>query len=215
MSRPKRQRRIHLHPSVVYFKPAGIRLRKLKEVVISFEEFEAIRLKDFLQIEQKRAAESMNISQSTFHRIIIQARKKISDALVNGKAIKIEGGNFIMKKKSVNNIKIAISSTSNSIEGDVDSRFGRCPFFLIVTLEKEELKFQAIENMKKDMQGGVGIAIAQMLANENIDIVITKNIGPRALDVLKQFQIDVYQYEGSIREAIKNFKEKKLKLIED
>jgi len=81
-------------PDVTYFKPAGIPLRALKEVQLSLEEAEAIRLKDLESLEQEQGAERMNISRPTFQRVLASARQKIADALLNGKAIRIEGGSF-------------------------------------------------------------------------------------------------------------------------
>ncbi len=83
-------------PQVTYFKPAGIPLRALEEVRLSVEEAEAIRLKELEGLEQELGAEKMNISRSTFQRVLASARQKIADALLNGKAIRIEGGNFEM-----------------------------------------------------------------------------------------------------------------------
>ena len=94
MPRPRLTRKVFSEPEVTYFKPAGIRMAGLKEITLKVEEFEAIRLKDLEEMEQEKAAEKMNISQPTFHRLITLARKKIADSLVNGKAIRIEGGNF-------------------------------------------------------------------------------------------------------------------------
>jgi uncharacterized protein len=94
MSRPIKCRRIAALPNVTYFKPAGIPMRELEEVNLSFEEAEAIRLKDLEGLEQEPAAEQMNISRPTFQRILTSARRKIADVLLNGKAIRIEGGNF-------------------------------------------------------------------------------------------------------------------------
>ena len=68
----------------------------LEKSIITVDEFEAVRLKDLLGLEQEEAAKKMNISQPTFHRLVLSARKKIADAIVNGKAIKIEGGNYKM-----------------------------------------------------------------------------------------------------------------------
>jgi len=67
---------------------------ELEESVLTVDEFEAVRLKDFQEIDQEDAARKMNISQPTFHRLVTSARKKIADAIVNGKAIRVEGGNF-------------------------------------------------------------------------------------------------------------------------
>ncbi len=211
MSRPKRKRRITCYPKANYFKPAGIPIRELKQIILSFEELESVRLKDFLGKDQNEAAEQMGVSQSTFHRMLIAAHKKIAEALVMNKAIRIEGGNFIMEENKSNENKVAISALSGKLEGDIDSRFGRCPFFLLVTIKNGEISnIESIENIHKDMQGGVGTAVAEMVANQEIDAVITGNIGPRALDVLNQFQIAVFKFSGSVNDAIQNFIEKKL-----
>ncbi|MBD3354585.1 DUF134 domain-containing protein [Candidatus Woesearchaeota archaeon] len=99
MPRPRRQRRIRFQPGTTHFKPAGIRLSAMNEVVLTMGEFEAVRLKDFEDIDQTKAAKKMNISQPTFARLIDTARKKIADAIVNGKAIRIQGGNYQMVKQ--------------------------------------------------------------------------------------------------------------------
>ena len=94
MPRPRRRRNIAFEPDVVLFKPAGTPAFELETVILEMEELEAIRLKDFQEKSQSESAEKMGISQPTFHRLLTSARKKISDALVNGKAIKIEGGHY-------------------------------------------------------------------------------------------------------------------------
>jgi predicted DNA-binding protein (UPF0251 family) len=83
-------------PGITYFKPAGVPLRALEEIRLSVEEAEAIRLKDLEGLEQEQGAEKMNISRPTFQRVLASARQKMADALLNGKAIRIEGGNFEM-----------------------------------------------------------------------------------------------------------------------
>lgn len=94
MPRPIRCRRVRARPSVNFFKPAGARLRELKEVVLSVEEYEALRLVDFEEINQVDACDKMQISQPTLSRLLSSARKKVSQAIVKGMAIKIEGGNY-------------------------------------------------------------------------------------------------------------------------
>ena len=96
MPRPLKCRRVAFLPNVTYFKPAGIPLRTLEEVRLSVEEAEAIRLKDLESLEQEQGAERMNISRPTFQRVLASARQKIGEALLNGKAIRIEGGSFEM-----------------------------------------------------------------------------------------------------------------------
>jgi predicted DNA-binding protein (UPF0251 family) len=96
MARPIKWRRVALIPQVGYFKPAGIPLRALEEVGLTVEEVEAIRLKDVERLQQEECAERMHISRPTFHRVLAAARRKVADALINGKAIRIEGGNFAL-----------------------------------------------------------------------------------------------------------------------
>jgi len=94
MVRPRLMRRIGCNPDVTYFKPRGVPMTELSEVVIQIDEYEAIRLKDLEGMEQSECAEKMKISQPTFHRLVVSARKKIADAIINGKSIRIEGGNY-------------------------------------------------------------------------------------------------------------------------
>jgi len=96
MGRRQMWRKVSSIPQITYFKPAGIRMAELEEVKLLIEEAEAIRLKDLEGMEQEECARRMNISRSTFSRLLDSARKKIADALLNGKAIRIEGGNFEM-----------------------------------------------------------------------------------------------------------------------
>ena len=89
MPRPRRRCKVRGRPNSNYFKPAGVPLRTIEESELMLPEFEAISLIDCNRIEQDEAAIKMQISQPTFSRILTSARRKISDALVNGKAIKI------------------------------------------------------------------------------------------------------------------------------
>ncbi len=92
MPRPKKPRWVRFDPEVTYFKPRGVPLSELDEVILSVEELEALRLADFKNLDQTEAAKKMKISQSTLNRILALARQKVAGALVNGEAIKIEGG---------------------------------------------------------------------------------------------------------------------------
>ena len=89
MPRPRMRRRVRGKPGSSYFKPAGIRMIELEETVLELSEFEAIRLIDHKKVEQDEAAQKMNISQPTLSRILKSAREKIADAMINGKAIRI------------------------------------------------------------------------------------------------------------------------------
>jgi len=90
MVRPIKPRKVQFDPDVVYFKPRAVPLSMLEEVGLSLDEVEALRLCDLKGLEQKDAAKKMRISQSTLGRILCAARRKIAEALIEGKAIKIE-----------------------------------------------------------------------------------------------------------------------------
>lgn len=96
MPRPINRRMVGFFPRCRYYKPAGIPLRMLEEVVLSMDELEAIRLCDAEGLYQDAAAERMGISRQTLGRIIENARKKVANALVTGKAIRMEGGNVTL-----------------------------------------------------------------------------------------------------------------------
>lgn len=94
MPRCKKLRMVDFIPDNRCFIPTNVVGRIIEEVVISIEEIEAIRLSDLENLDQDNCAEKMNISRSTFQRVLNSARSKIADAILNGKVIKIEGGNF-------------------------------------------------------------------------------------------------------------------------
>jgi Predicted DNA-binding proteins len=90
----RRCRRVGCPPAFTEFLPAHTGNDTHEETVLTVDEFEAVRLKDLEGLEQCECAAKMEISQPTFHRLVTGARKKVADALTNGKTIKIEGGNF-------------------------------------------------------------------------------------------------------------------------
>lgn len=94
MARPTKWRRIENLPSIPYFIPSEKEIAAIPENILKLEELEAIRLKDLEGLEQGECADKMEVSRPTFQRILLSAREKIADSLVNGKTIHIEGGNF-------------------------------------------------------------------------------------------------------------------------
>ncbi len=152
MSRPFRCRRVAFMPGITYFKPAGIPLRDLEEVRLSVEEAEAVRLKDLEGLDQQQGAKNMNVSRPTFQRVLASARKKMADALLNGKAMRIEGGNFEVttlhckclngcddisqgnnnQNEGVQNMKIAVVTDDGKT---ICQHFGRAQYYMVVTIE--------------------------------------------------------------------------------
>jgi len=98
MVRPRKLKFVNFVPEITYFKPQGVPLRDLDEVVLTLDELESLRLSDFDNLSQSEGADKMQVHQSTFQRTLIRARKKLTDALIGGKAIKIFGGQYKMPK---------------------------------------------------------------------------------------------------------------------
>ncbi len=92
--KPRKKRDVAYPPGIQYFKPQGIPLNYLVHVNLTIDEYEALRLADYEKLKHEEAAVKMNISRPTFTRLLESAHTKISDAIVNGKAIRIEGGDF-------------------------------------------------------------------------------------------------------------------------
>ena len=99
MGRMPKWRRVAFIPEITYFRPVGNNPVTCEEVRLSVEEAEAIRLNDLDGLGQEECAQQMSISRPTFHRVLNSARSKLADALLNGKAIRIEGGNYEMAER--------------------------------------------------------------------------------------------------------------------
>ena len=94
MPRPKNDRIVSKPPLYVEFKPIGVPGLSLKQIQLTLDEFEATRLADYKGLSHEEAADEMNISRSTFSRLIEAARKKIADFIIHGKLLTIDGGNI-------------------------------------------------------------------------------------------------------------------------
>ena len=97
MPRPPKCRMIQNLPQVRYFKPRGCPMTSLREITLPVEGFEALRLADIEGLDQDRAAEHMHVSRQTFGRILSSARKALAEAVVLGRALRIEGGHYEVK----------------------------------------------------------------------------------------------------------------------
>jgi uncharacterized protein len=99
MPRPKKPRWVDFQPQIRSFNPKGVDLKTTSIVELNLDELEALRLADLDEVDQTQAAEKMKVSQSTFQRILKNARKKIAKGLVLGKIINIKGGDYIMNPR--------------------------------------------------------------------------------------------------------------------
>jgi predicted Fe-Mo cluster-binding NifX family protein len=102
-------------------------------------------------------------------------------------------------------MKIAFSSTGTDLDSEIDPRFGRCAYFLIVN--PDDMTFEAIENESMSLGGGAGIQSGQFIASKGANVVITGNVGPNASRTLNAAGVDVIVgVSGPIREAIERYK---------
>ena len=102
-------------------------------------------------------------------------------------------------------MKIAITATGPNLDADVDPRFGRCQYFILV--DPETLAFEAVENSNAAASGGAGISTGQMITDKGVTAVLTGNCGPNAYQVLSAAGIKVITgVSGKIREAIDKYK---------
>jgi len=122
MSRPFCPRCVRFAPGTTCFKPAGIPMGVLNQVVVTLDELEALRLADLNGLYQEKAAEQMKISRPTFARIVEAARKKVADALIHCKALRLEGGTVIIKGENASEESSGRSQTRRRIQNRVPGR---------------------------------------------------------------------------------------------
>ena len=102
-------------------------------------------------------------------------------------------------------MKICVSAIANSLEAPLDLRFGRCLYLVIVN--SETMEFEAYPNLAADSTDGAGIRVAQTIANEDVKVVITGNVGPNAFGVLSAAGIEIVTGAfGTVREVVEKFK---------
>lgn len=94
MPRPRKCRRIASEFGINFFGPKGVRMQELEVSILTHDEVETLRLADLDGLYHEEAAKKMGVSRATFGRILVSARRKLSDALINGKGVQVEGGDY-------------------------------------------------------------------------------------------------------------------------
>ncbi|BFT94115.1 MAG: NifB/NifX family molybdenum-iron cluster-binding protein [Minisyncoccus archaeiphilus] len=108
-------------------------------------------------------------------------------------------------------MKIAISTVGESLDSEISDVFGRSPYIIIVESESGEIKnTEIIKNENDGQQSGVGMVVAKLVAGKGASVVIAKNVGPRALDVLQQFDIKIFDASGKASQALQDLINKKV-----
>jgi len=239
MARPKKFRKVEYIPENLEFKPV---IETNMVNFISIVELEAIRLSDLEELDQIKSAERMKVSRGTYQRILNSGRKKLTDALVNGKKIKISGGNYVFNcgsstcinkcekyqggkclrwhKAKINNkkealvMRIAVPAKDKNLNSKVENVFGRTQFFLVVDVKTKE--FDVVENEGASASGGAGITAAQCVADSGADAVVTYQCGKNAAEVLGAANIKILKAEDlSVEEIIDKYNKGELEELKE
>jgi predicted Fe-Mo cluster-binding NifX family protein len=111
-------------------------------------------------------------------------------------------------------MRICVTSQGGDINSQVDPRFGRCPYFVIV--EMDTLEFDAIQNPNVTGMGGVGVQSGQFMSGKDVQVVLTGNVGPNAFRTLEAAGVEVItNVSGSVKEVIEKYKNGGLKPVKD
>ncbi|OGX15022.1 MAG: dinitrogenase iron-molybdenum cofactor biosynthesis protein [Omnitrophica WOR_2 bacterium RBG_13_41_10] len=111
-------------------------------------------------------------------------------------------------------MKICITSEGNTLDSQVDGRFGRCQYFIIV--DTQTLEFEAIQNPNIEAMGGAGIQSAQLVASKQVKAVLTGNVGPNAFQTLQAAGIDIFAgASGTVKDIVEKYKKGEFKLTQN
>jgi len=226
MPRPTCKRRIGFQPKAVFFKPAGIPLGAVQEIVIGHDEVEAMRLKNLLGFPQEEAANQMGVSQPTFHRLINAAHQKITDAIINGKALRIEGGNVTVHEETAGPCHWRKNwgrgcSSAEAVASQISvahQEEGGTPMKIAITSMDGTLDgmvderfgrakkivvvggtndHETVDNVTNmNAAQGAGIQTAQNVVRSGATAVISGHLGPNAFRVLSAAGVEVYTASG-------------------
>ncbi len=209
MPRPKKCRKVCQMPAAREFRPVG-ELTCEGAVVLSVDEYEAIRLIDRQGFSQEECAAFMQVARTTVQLIYNSARKKLADALVDGLVLRIDGGDYrlcdgeeeyctcggcrkhrlgqMMRQcKEERLMKIAIPLDENKT--DVCIVLARAPYFLF----RDEKGQTVVENPAAQAQGGAGVQAAQFLVDNGVNVLITVRCGQNAADVFTAAGMQIYK----------------------
>jgi predicted DNA-binding protein (UPF0251 family) len=156
--RPICRRIVSETPEHRYFKPAGIPMHLLREITLSVDEFEALRLADIQGLYQDEAARSMGVSRATFGRIVESARRKTAEALLHGLALRIEGGTYMENthRYGAGEARCICPKCGSTVahQQGIPCRETRCPACNAVMLREGSAHHQAVLEKQQKKQSG-------------------------------------------------------------
>lgn len=203
-------------------------------IIMSVDEYEALRLIDYDCLSQTEGAEKMQVARTTLQGIYSSARKKVASAFVENKEIVIAGGNYsvlnkqkhrmgCMKRRCLSGnyltnreerkiMLVVIPVDEKKEDTTVCPSFGRCPYFLLYNSQSKKIEF--IDNEATNAAGGAGIKAAQAVLDTNADALITPRCGENAMEVLKATDIKVYKTKFiTAKESIEAYEKEELELL--
>lgn len=223
MPRPRKCRLVTKKPKVTYFKPLGVPMMDLAEVYLTVEGLEALRLADIEGLKHEEAAERMNVSRQTFGRVLAEARGVTARAVVQGMALCVQGGHYMVQKRG----RDAACGRSKAGLGPKDRAGGDRPFSRdsqkeqsmtkiaissegptlddlvdprfgraggFIILDPDSMEFEYLDNGgSQTMSQGVGIQTAEMVARSGAKAILTGYVGPKAFEALKAVNLEVIQ----------------------
>ena len=201
MPRPCHCRRVSALPKNSCFKPNGIPLHELEEVVLSLDGLEALRLADFEDLNMDAAAARMGVSRHTFGRLLRRARRSGAQALVQGQALRIEGGVCALDVEAedgsnadaaTGGLVVAVPSIApGGPDTAPNAHFGRCQFYTLARVEGG--KVGAVSVQPNSMhQGGDCSGPVQALLRLGVTALLAGGMGMRPLRALQEAGIAVY-----------------------
>ncbi len=200
MPRPVTGRCVRAGMRARVMRPVGIRVGELEETTLGLDEAESLRLADLEELYHEAAARNMGVSRATFGRILQGARKKVADAIVNGKALRLAGGEILISGKGEPHVKIAIPSR----DGAIDDHFGHCKAFAVFSVTDGSVT--ELPSIPSVEGCGCKSGIAATLAKEGITHLVAGNMGEGAVRVLGSHGIEVIRgASGSVRAAAESF----------
>ena len=235
MGRPRRCRKVCALPETKVFGPLERKplCKELNDYIVCYssahlvkenvsltvDEYEVIRLLDYIGLNQEECSKYMEISRTTVTSIYNEARAKMATAIIEGREMVISGGDYeicgfkkyVGKGKGSNNMILALPVDEAKKETRMGGTFGRASYFMFYNMENEEFRF--VENMAKGAEGGAGIKAAQTIIDNDAKVVLTANCGNNAMDV---FEGNVEVLKATLDTALENieaFRKNELKKL--
>lgn len=220
MPRPCHCRRVAALPKMTYFKPRGVPMSELAECRLSVDGLEALRLADYQDLNMDEAAARMGVSRHTFGRLLRKARRCVAEALIEGHALRIEGGVCALVDTSETqgaldmsqSILVAVPSDApGGLEAAPSAHFGHCDVYTLARVENGAVSdVRVLPN--SGHEHGNCLQPVQELAQQGVTALLAGGMGMRPLMGFNQMGIQVY-FAGSyptVGAAVQAFSEGKL-----